>query len=144
VFVVDTNVLVYAADDDSPFHQTCHGLLETWRRQAPAWYITWGICYEFLRVTTHPKVFHKPWSATKAWAFLEAILASPSLDVLIPTDRHAAVAASVINEIPHLVGNIMHDAETAILMREHGIKIICTRDTDFHRFPFLDTVDPLV
>jgi hypothetical protein len=29
-------------------------------------------------------------------------------------------------------------------MREHGIRRIITRDTDFHRFPFLEPVDPLV
>jgi predicted nucleic acid-binding protein len=34
------------------------------------------------------------------------------------------------------------DAHTAILMREHG-RTIYTRDTDFHRFPFLDVIDPL-
>jgi predicted nucleic acid-binding protein len=28
-------------------------------------------------------------------------------------------------------------------MREHGIKMIYTRDTDFHRFPFLQVVDPI-
>lgn len=28
-------------------------------------------------------------------------------------------------------------------MREHGVSRICTRDTDFHRFPFLSVVDPL-
>jgi predicted nucleic acid-binding protein len=28
-------------------------------------------------------------------------------------------------------------------MREHGIRRIYTRDTDFHRFAFLEVVDPL-
>jgi predicted nucleic acid-binding protein len=28
-------------------------------------------------------------------------------------------------------------------MREHGIRRLYTRDTDFHRFPFLDVIDPL-
>jgi len=27
-------------------------------------------------------------------------------------------------------------------MREHGIRRIYTRDTDFHRFPFLEPIDP--
>ena len=27
-------------------------------------------------------------------------------------------------------------------MREHGIRRIYTRDVDFHRFPFLEVVDP--
>lgn len=37
----------------------------------------------------------------------------------------------------------MHDAHTAILMREHGIRRIYTRDTAFHRFPFLEPIDPV-
>ncbi len=49
----------------------------------------------------------------------------------------------MIEEVPHLAGNLFHDAETAVLMREHGIRRICTRDTDFHRFPFLEPIDPL-
>jgi predicted nucleic acid-binding protein len=32
---------------------------------------------------------------------------------------------------------------TAILMREHGISTIYTRDADFRRFPFLQVVDPV-
>jgi predicted nucleic acid-binding protein len=35
------------------------------------------------------------------------------------------------------------DALTAILMREHGIRRICTRDMDFHQFAFLEVIDPL-
>ncbi len=143
MYVVDTNVLVYAADADSPFHDRCYELLQTSRTETTAWYITWGICYEFLRVTTHPRVFRKPWTASQAWSFIGAILVSPSLGILIATDRHAAVAATVFKEIPHLGGNLMHDAQTAILMREHGIKTIYTRDTDFHRFPFIEPMDPV-
>jgi len=143
VFVVDTNILVYAADEDSSFHGRCHGLIEEWRRQAPAWYVTWGILYEFLRVITHARVFRRPWSVTAAWSFIEAVLKSPSLGILVPTERHADVAADVIKKLPSLSGNLLYDAQTAILMREHGIKRIYTRDTDFHRFPFLEPVDPI-
>jgi hypothetical protein len=142
VFVVDTNVLVYAADADSPQHTRCRALLERWRLQAAAWYMTWGIIYEFLRITTHPRVFRSPWSAGKAWAFVEAVLDAPALALLIPTERHSRVAAEVIAEVPHLAGNLMHDVTTAVLMREHGIRRIYTRDTDFHRFPFLEPLDP--
>jgi predicted nucleic acid-binding protein len=85
----------------------------------------------------------RPWTATAAWSFVEALLASPGLSVLTPTDRHPVVAARVVHEIPHLAGNLLHDAKTAVLMREHGIRRIYTRDTDFHRFPFLEPIDPL-
>ena len=143
MLVVDTNVLIYAADEDSPFHSACLTWLENRRIRSDAWYTTWPILYEFLRVTTHLRVMRRPWSIADAWQFVAALLASPGLGLLVPTHRQADVAGEVIREIPHLAGNLLHDAHTAILMREHGIRRSCTRDTDFHRFPFLEVIDPL-
>jgi uncharacterized protein len=100
------------------------------------------ILYEFLRVTTHLRVMRRPWSVA-AWEFVTALLASPGLSVLVATQRHADVASEVFAELPHLAGNLLHDAHTAVLMREHGISRICTRDTDFNRFPFLEVIDPV-
>jgi toxin-antitoxin system PIN domain toxin len=143
MFVVDTNVLVYAADQSAPEYARCRALLERCRRGAAAWYLTWGIAYEFVRVVTHPRVMRQPWAAAGAVEFLTALQASPSLGWLTPTERHAAVLADVVREVPALAGNIIHDTQTAVLMREHGIRRICTRDTDFHRFPFVEPIDPL-
>jgi uncharacterized protein len=105
--------------------------------------VTWSILYEFIRVTTHARVLRKPWTAPQAMTFVSALLGSPGLGVLVATDRHARVAAEVVTELPWLAGNLIHDAQTAILMREHGVSRICTRDADFHRFPFVEVVDPL-
>jgi len=139
----DSCVTVYAADADSQFHGPCRDWLERQRARPDAWYTTWGILYEFLRVTTHPRVMRRPWNVREAWTFVQGLLASPGLSALVPTQRHPAVAEQVIGEFPHLAGNLLHDAHTAILMREHGIRQICTRDADFHRFPFLEVVDPI-
>lgn len=143
MFVVDTNVLVYAADAASPFHAACRERVERWRRDEPSWFTTWGILYEFLRVTTHARVLKKPWSAPRAWGFVEVLLESPGLSVLVETDRHQEVAGRVLDELPALSGSVLHDVHTAVLMREHGIGRIYTRDTDFSRFPFLEVVDPV-
>ncbi len=134
---------MYAADRDSLEHVRCRELLEGWRSQVTPWYVSWGILYEFLRVTTHPNVFRKPFSLADAWQFLDAILASPSLHMLVETDRHRHVASEVFAEVPGISGNLIFDAHTAILMRENGVKTIYTRDTDFNRFSFLDVVDPI-
>jgi uncharacterized protein len=143
VLVVDTNVLVYAADANSQFHGPCRVWLERQRSRPDAWYTTWGIIYEFLRVTTHARVMRRPWTATAAWQFVTALLGSPGLAMLVPTHRHSDVAGEVIQELPHLAGNLVHDAHTAILMREHGVRQICTRDTDFNQFTFLEIIDPV-
>jgi toxin-antitoxin system PIN domain toxin len=143
VVVVDTNVLVYAARTDSPFHAPCREALERLRAQPGAWYATWSILYEFMRVVTHRGPTMRPWSLPAAWDFIEALRESPGFDVLVATGRHAAVAREVFGEHPDLSGRRVHDAHIAILMREHGIRRIYTRDTDFHRFPFIEPVDPV-
>lgn len=142
MFVVDTNVLIHAADQDSELHPACRKLIEQWRRQKSPWYLTWSICYEFLRVSTHTKVFRKPWSLTAAWQFLDAVLAAPSASLLLAGAHHTEVLRETLAELPQLRGNILHDTHTAVLMREHGIERIITHDTDFHRFPFVNVVDP--
>jgi len=63
--------------------------------------------------------------------------------MLVETSRHDAVAAAVFSEIPDVTGNLIFDAHTAVLMKEHSVKTIYTRDRDFNRFPFLDVLDPI-
>jgi len=143
VFVVDTNVLVYAANRHSAGHKACQQLLSEWRRRTEPWYLTWGVIYEFLRVATHPRVFPKPLSLSTAWTFLNAALASPAAGVLQETRRHEEVFKEVAAEVPDIAGNLVFDAHTAVLMREHGIRRIYTQDAHFRRFPFLEVMDPL-
>ena len=102
-----------------------------------------GVVHEFLRVVTHPRAFRRPSELSAGWSFIQAIVCSPGLTLLAPGERHAVAAARTFAEPPHLSGNLLHDAHTAILMREHGIRRIVTRDTDFHRFSFIEPLDPL-
>lgn len=143
MFVVDTNVLVYAANSAVPEHERCRALVESWRTSSLPWFLTWPIAYEFLRVVTHRRVLEEPLTVLGAWAFLDSLFASPALTVLLPGPRHRQVAAATFTEFPDLSGNLLHDAHTAILMREHGIRRIVTRDADFLHFSFVEVVDPL-
>ena len=141
--VVDTNVLLYAANRDSEFHHSCRSFLKSLHSDSVPSYVSWNICYEFLRVSTHPRVFRSPWDARHAWAFLESILAGPAFGLLAETSRHQAFLEQTLSELAGISGNILHDVHTAVLMREHGIRQICTRDTDFARFPFVTILDPV-
>jgi uncharacterized protein len=143
MFVVDTNVLVYAAERSFPEHERCRALVLEWRKSETAWYATWGVVYEFLRVVTHPRVFRKPWDIASAWSFVTALLAAPGFGLLVETDKHAAIVDELLAQVPFAAGNLMHDLHTVALMREHGVRRIVTRDADFHRFSDIETVDPL-
>jgi uncharacterized protein len=143
MFLVDTNVFVYAAERSGPEHDRCREMVQTWQRRLEPWYTTWSILYEFLRISTHERVFRRPWPVPLAWRFVEALLASPGLRLLVETHQHSQIAARVFTELPELRGSVLHDVHTAVLMREHGIRRVVTRDTGFHRFPFLEVIDPL-
>ena len=143
MFVVDTNILLYAADEDAPEYPACIRLLENWREEADPWHVTWNVLYEFMRVVTHPRVKPRPWSLQGATDFVDAVMESPSLSVLSHTVNHLAVLQRCADEIPAAKGNLIFDFHTAVLMREHGIRRVYTNDMDFHRFPWVEVVNPL-
>ena len=141
--VFDTYVLVHAADRRSDFGDQCRRQVDHARRDSEPAFLTWSVCYEFLRVTTHPQVFRSPWNAETAYSFIASLLSSSGFQLLVATPRHSTVLKQTLSELPDLRGKVMHDLHTAVLMRENGTSRICTRDNDFRRFPFLTVLDPL-
>ena len=143
MLVFDTNVLIDAANPYSEFHQPCRRVLEEAQIEPSPSFLTWSICYEFLRVTTHRSAVRAPRSPREGWMFIQRLLESPSFSQLLATDRHAAVLSQTISEMPDIRGALMHDLHIAAIMRDHGVSRICTRDADFYRFPFLEVINPL-
>lgn len=92
---------------------------------------------------THANVLASPWTLPEAWEFLEAVFEAPSFNLMVPTERTRSIASEIFGQMPHLAGNILHDAHTVVLMREYGLHRLYTRDTDFHKFPFLEIIDPV-
>ena len=48
-----------------------------------------------------------------------------------------------LSEPPDLRGSVMHDVHTTVLMCDHGVSRICTRDAGFRRSPFTTVLHPL-
>jgi len=143
VFVVDTNLLVFAAIRETPDHEAARSLVEEWRLAEDLWFITWPIVYEFLRVTTHRALFDRPLRLADGWRFIQSLLMAHRLGFLIETDHHPEILGQLIRDHPRAAGNLMHDLHMAALMKEHGVSEIRTADTDFHQFDFLRVVNPL-
>jgi len=138
---LDTNVLVHAEIVTSPFHTTARQLLRDLAEGPAPWAIPWPCVYEFLRVVTHPRVYHPPMPIALALGDLRAILGSPSLVLLAETPRHPDVMASIV-EASGATGNLLHDAHIAALCVEHGVSELLTGDRDFARFTDVRTVNP--
>ncbi|MCA1735512.1 MAG: hypothetical protein LC739_05185 [Actinobacteria bacterium] len=54
--------------------------------------------------------------------------------ILAETPRHREILSEVVDEVALLSGNLYRDAHIAVLMREHGVRSIVTRETGSHRF----------
>ncbi len=142
-FLVDTNILLHAANVASVVHRPAREFLDAQLRSRTSWCTTWPILYEFLRVATHRRVFPKPLKAAQALEFVSTLVELDEVAILAPTDRHLTVLNNVVREIGHPAGNIYHDIHTATLMQEHGVPEIVTADSDFFKFRFLRVLNPL-
>ena len=141
MLAVDTNVLVYAEIETSPFCARARALLKRLSEGRGPWALPWPCLYEFLRVVTHPRVYRPPVPVDRARADLSMILASPSLVLLSQTERHAEILQEVLAE-SGVAGNLVHDAHIVALCREHGVDELLTADRDFHRFRGLRIRNP--
>jgi toxin-antitoxin system PIN domain toxin len=138
---VDTNILIHAEVESSPRHEPALKILQGLAQGALPWAIPWPCIYEFLKVVTHPRVFHPPVPLNIALMDLRNVLASPSLFLLAETPRHHSVLDQVISQ-SSATGNLIHDAHIVALCLEHGVSEIITGDRDFSRFAGLKIINP--
>lgn len=138
---IDTNVLIYAEITSSQYHRQARQVLTELAEGATPWALPWPCIYEFVRVVTHPRVFHPPVPLEVALTDLKAITDSPSLLLLSETERHVELMTSVVKEAG-VTGNLIHDAHIAALCLEHGVTELISADRDFLRFKSLKIVNP--
>lgn len=141
--IIDTNILLYAANRDAEEHSAAVTFLRAAALSGAQWFLTEGILYEFLRVSTHPKVFPMPLSWRESVNFLKALLRSSSFLILVADDHHWNLLEEVLTALTHPYGNLFFDIRTAVLMREHGVRKIYTTDSDFLQFPDIIVINPL-
>ena len=141
--VIDTNILLYAVNRDDERHDAAREFLYGAAQSSDLWYFTEGILYEFLRVTTHPRVFDRPLSWSQAMAFLRPFVDSDRFDIIAAGTGHWSELQDLLGTLTHPSGNLFFDIRTAALMLEHGIRRIYTTDTDFLQFRRLEVVNPL-
>ena len=140
MIAVDTNVLIYALDPQLPQHKEAVRRLGDLATGSAPWAVPFPCLAQFLRVVTH-RAFRATISPADAWHNLETLLASPSLQVLTPTNRHLALLREVMEE-SDATGDLVYDAQIATLCLEHGVREILTADKDFRRFAGIKATDP--
>lgn len=132
----DTNVLIYAANEDAPQHHRAYRCLEDAFSRPGGVGLAWISLVSFVRVTTRRGILAHPLSTQAALGLMNFWLDRPRARVLHPTDRHAELLGGLLTSAG-TAGNLTNDAHLAALAIEHGATLV-SFDHDFHRFDGLD------
>ncbi|NQW94383.1 MAG: type II toxin-antitoxin system VapC family toxin [Polaromonas sp.] len=130
--LADTNLLVYAADKDSPHHVVSHRWLEDSLSNSQGLGLAWLSVIGFIRLTTHAKLSVTPRTVLQALSYVDDWLTHANCHILHPTIRHADILARLLLGVG-TAGNLTNDAHLAALAIEHNAEI-GTFDRDFKRF----------
>jgi uncharacterized protein len=142
VIAVDTNLLVYAHREDSPWHEVAFAKLAGLAEGRARWAIPWPCLHEFLAIVTHPRIYSPPTPLDIALEQVQAWLEAPGLDLLAESEGYWPELSRALRA-GRIAGPQVHDARVAALCRLHGVRELWTADRDFGRFPDLRVRNPL-
>jgi uncharacterized protein len=143
MIAVDSNLLVYAHREDSPWHEAAYArIIELAEGRAP-WAIPWPCIHEFLAIVTHPRIYSPPTPPKNAIDQVEAWLESPTLVMLSESPDYWPLLRLTLQG-SRVSGPQVHDARIATICEQHGVNELWTVDRDFSRFPGLTVRNPLV
>lgn len=138
--IVDANVLLYAVDRGSAFHDAGREWLEDALNGPRRVGFPWVSLTAFQRIATHPRASANPMNPKEAWSYVQDWLTADQAWVPTAGDRHAEILGRLLVD-GDLRGNLVTDAHLSALAIEHGVGI-CSFDSDFARFPELSWVNP--
>ncbi len=137
---VDANVLVYASNTADPLHDRAEALVRRLAAGPELVYLFWPTILGYLRIVTHPAILPRPLGPRDAMRNVEALLDQPHLRAPGEAEGFWSLYRSTAGDQAR--GNDVPDAHVAALMRQHGVRVIYTRDRDFRRFDAIEARDP--
>lgn len=142
MIAIDTNILVYAHQPDSPWHTAALSVITPIMEGREAWGFPWPCVHEFFAVVTHTR-FKVPSTPAQALGMIAALMASPSVQMLGESPGHFELLSKLILTAK-LSGPAVHDARIAAICLTHGVRLLLSADRDFSRFAALKVKNPLV
>jgi predicted nucleic acid-binding protein len=139
----DTNILIYAANEDCPEHETCKSFLSRAASESDRWIVADQVYLELYRALRNPRVLRLPLNAVQAAAHIQ--LLREGLGFLhcgyVVECWEGVMTQLKQGDFPY---QRTHDAVLASTLMQHGVKAFYTRNTkDFISSGFQQVIDPL-
>lgn len=140
-YTIDANLLLYASDEESAWHERAVALLDEMALGPEIVHLFWPTVMAYLRVATHPAVFGRPLPHADARANIEALLDLPHVQASGEQDAFWRRFIEVADDVAP-TGNLVPDAHLVALMLENGVRTIWTHDRDYRKFRGITVRDP--
>lgn len=133
MYLVDANVLVYAADAGAAHHEVARDWLDEQTAGLPRSVgLPWPSLLAYFRLVTNPRVYSPPAEPADAWQRVDDWLSRPASWVPVPGEGHQRVFGEIVAGA-RPTGNLVPDAHLAALALEHGLTVV-SADSDFAKF----------
>lgn len=143
MIALDTNLLVYAHREDSPFHEPALAVLQDLIGTGQRFAVPWPCAHEFVSIVTHARIYKNPTPLATALDFVQVLQELEHCSFLAEGDGHWPVLRALA-EPARVQGGAIHDARIAALCLQHGVRELWSADRDFTRYPRLKLRNPLV
>ena len=131
--LVDTNVLIYATNEDAQHHRSARSWLVNALSDTETLLIPWICVVAYLRISTNPRSIQHPLTVSAAVTFIRPVLDSASVITGEPDARHLDRVAGLLAPLGR-GGNLVNDAHIAALAQQYGATVV-SYDFDFGLFP---------
>ena len=142
MIAVESNILVYAVREDSPWHEQALACVRGLAEGAALWSIPWPCIHEFLAIVTHPRIYKPATPLADAILQVDYWMESPTLRLIGENPGYWNHLKMVLSAAK-IAGPMVHDARIAAICRAAGVSELWTADRDFSRFSGMPVRNPL-
>jgi toxin-antitoxin system PIN domain toxin len=142
VIVPDANLLLYAYDGSSPFHERARLWWEECLSGQETVGLTYPTLFAFLRTGTNGRIYTIPMTLSEASDHIRSWLARQVTQVLEPPTDHTNQVIALLEAAGGTAGNLVTDAQIAAFAESYRA-VVHTADRDFLRFPDISCHFPL-
>jgi len=142
ISLLDTNVLVYAADETSPFHQAAVSLREKGLKREVLLCICPQVLCEFLAIITDPRRVNSPRTQKEALVEIEKYFHSENILKIYPGPELIERMLSLLKQYKIARQDIFDLQLVATMLSNNIARIYTYNQADFVKFKEIEVLTP--
>jgi predicted nucleic acid-binding protein len=140
---LDTNILIYAADQDASEHPAAHAIVAEMLAQPDDWILADQVLFEFYKALRNPRVFLDPLNAPEAAHHVRFLQSESGVTRCCYGLEHWDRVFSHLQN-PATPAGRTRDLVLGITLKAHGVGRFFTRNTkDFQSIGFAELLNPI-